>query len=132
MVVPTVIANRLVVRSFCAKLAQMASPDDPWKRHRMLKRVSILAVLVLFLTFALALFGQIDLRSRGFHLLVFGWMIFALVMLTLTHEVRCPRCGQRFYAKGAEFWQMTTECLHCGQLKYADVGTPANRSGDGR
>ena len=110
----------------------MVSQDDPWRGHRLLKRVSILAILFLLLTFAVVLFGQIDMRSRGIHLLVFGWMIFGLVMLTLTHEIRCPRCGQRFYAKGAEFWQMTTECLHCGQPKYADVGTPAKPSGDSR
>jgi hypothetical protein len=32
---------------------------------RLLKRVSILAVFFLFLTFAVALFGQIDMRSHG-------------------------------------------------------------------
>jgi|GEM_PF-2941396 hypothetical protein len=110
----------------------MVSRDDPWRRCRLLKRVNILAIVFIFLTFAVVLFGQIDMRSRGVHLVVFGWMIFGLVMLTLTHEIRCPRCSQRFYAKGAEFWQITTECLHCGLAKYADVGTPANRSGDGR
>jgi len=110
----------------------MASPDDPWRRYRVLKRVSLAAILFLFLTFALVSFGQVDMRSRWFHLLVFGWMILVLVMLTLTHEVRCPRCGQRFYAKGADFWQMTTKCLHCGQSKYADVGQPAKPSGHGQ
>jgi tRNA(Ile2) C34 agmatinyltransferase TiaS len=54
-------------------------------------------------------------------MLVYGWMLFGLVMLAVTHEARCPRCGQRFYAKGAEFSQMTKRCLHCGQEKYADL-----------
>jgi hypothetical protein len=108
----------------------MVSRDDPWRLHRLLKRVSILSILFLFLAFAVVLFGQIDMSSRGVSLLGFGWMIFGLVMLILTHEVRCPRCGQRFYAKGADFWQMTTKCLHCGQSKYADVGAPAKSSGE--
>jgi hypothetical protein len=101
----------------------MASSDDPWRRHRLLKRVGIFAILFLYLAIAVVLFRQIDMRSRGVYLLGFGWMIFCLVMLILTHEARCPRCGQRFYAKGVDFWQMTTKCLHCGQSKYADVGT---------
>jgi hypothetical protein len=102
----------------------MGNAADPWKRHRLLKRVSLVAVLFLFLVFAAAVSGQVDMRSHGFRVLVFGWMLFGIVMLTLAHEVRCPRCGQRFYAKGAEFWQMTKTCLHCGQLKYADVSAP--------
>jgi hypothetical protein len=106
----------------------MIAHDDPWRSYRMLKRVGVVAILFLFLTFALILVGQIDMRSRMFHLLGFGWMIFVLIMLILTHEVRCPRCGQRFYAKEADFFQMTTECLHCGQPKGADVGTPLRPS----
>jgi len=73
--------------------------------------------------FILVTIGQLDMRSQPFRVLTFGWIVFGLVMLTVTHEVRCPRCGQRFYAKGAEFWQMTKECLHCGQEKYAEVSS---------
>jgi hypothetical protein len=29
--------------------------------------------------------------------------------------------GRRFYAKGPDFWQLATECRHCGLEKYADV-----------
>jgi hypothetical protein len=97
-----------------------------------LKRVSLVSVLFLFLVFAAAVSGQVDMRSHGFRVLVFGWMLFGIVMLTLTHEVRCPRCGQRFYAKGAEFWQMTKTCLHCGQLKYADVNAATKPGNEGR
>ena len=109
----------------------MISRDDPWRHHRMLMRASIPGVLFLASMCVLVAIGYIDLHSRGVRLLVFGWIIFVLVMVTLTHEVKCPRCGQRFYAKGAVFWQMTTECLHCGQPKYADVVTPPKSSSDG-
>jgi len=102
----------------------MVSSADPWRQHRVLKKVGVGSVLFLFSTSALVAFGQIDMRSRGFHALVFGWIIFGLVMLTLTHEVRCPRCGQRFYSKGMDFWQMSKECLHCGQRKFSDVAKP--------
>jgi predicted nucleic acid-binding Zn-ribbon protein len=53
-------------------------------------------------------------------------------MITLTYRVRCPRCGQKFYAKGTVYWQMATKCLHCGQKKYADVGAPTKSDGIGR
>lgn len=99
----------------------MLDSADPWSRHLFLKRIGSVSILFFFLTFAFVLFGQIDMRSRGFHVLVYVWMLFVLVMLTLTHEARCPRCGQRFYAKGAEFSQVTKRCLHCGQEKYADL-----------
>src|SRR5271156_131075 len=99
----------------------MLDSADPWSRHRILKRVGRVSILFLLLTFAFVLFGQIDMRSRGFHALVYVWMLFVLFMLTLTHEAKCPRCGKRFYAKGAEFSQLTTRCLHCGQEKYADL-----------
>jgi DNA-directed RNA polymerase subunit RPC12/RpoP len=56
--------------------------------------------------------------------MIVGWIIFVSAMLILTHEVRCPRCSQRFYVKDV-FWQMATRCLHCGQQKYGDVGTAA-------
>lgn len=101
---------------------EMVDQTDPWRLHRILKRIGLASILVLFLTIGLVLFEQINMRSRGFHVFVYGWMLFVLVMLTGTHEARCPRCHRRFYAKGAEFWQMTTECLHCGQEKYADLG----------
>jgi hypothetical protein len=107
----------------------MTNKDDPWKRHRTLKRVSLLGVfLYLFPVIAFALLGQIDMRSPTMYALGFGWMIFGLAMLTLWHEVRCPRCGQRFYAKGMEFWQTARVCLHCGLPKYADVSTAPERS----
>ena len=99
----------------------MGNVADPWKRYRFLKRVGLVSVLFLFLVFAAAVSGQVDMRSHGFRVVVLGWMLFGIVMLILTHEVRCPCCGKRFYAKGAEFWQLTKTCLHCGQLKYADV-----------
>ncbi len=106
----------------------MGNAADPWRRHRLLKRVGLVAILFLFFVFAVGMFGQVDMRSHGFRVLVLGWMLFGIVMLILTHEARCPRCGQRFYAKGAEFWQMTKICLHCGQLKYADVNPPTKTS----
>jgi hypothetical protein len=77
---------------------------------------------------------EVEMRPRAVYLpavytVTFGWMIFGLVMIILTHEIRCPRCGQRFYAKGADFWQMAKKCLHCGQQKYEDVGTVAKPVG---
>jgi DNA-directed RNA polymerase subunit RPC12/RpoP len=102
----------------------MVSPADPWRQHRALKKIGVGSLLFLFSTFAIVTLGHIDMRSRGFHALVFGWIVFVLVMLTLTHEVRCPRCGLRFYAKGADFWQTSGKCLHCGQREYADVAAP--------
>jgi hypothetical protein len=53
--------------------------------------------------FILVTIGQLDMRSQAFRVLTLGWIVFGLVMLTVTHEVRCPRCGQRFYAKGRSF-----------------------------
>ena len=107
----------------------MTNKDDPWKRYRILKRAGLLGVfLYLFPTITLAWLGQIDMRSRTKYALIFAWMIFGVVMLTLWHEVKCPRCGQRFYAKGMEFWQMTRECLHCGLPKYGDVSAAPNHS----
>src|SRR5580704_14853342 len=80
----------------------MLHQADPWRQHRVLKRVGSISILILFLIMAFVLFGQINLRSRGFHLFIYGCILFGLVILTVTHEARCPRCGQRFYAKGAD------------------------------
>ena len=74
--------------------------------------------------FGLLLLAGISLRSHAVYLVGSGWVIFGLVMITLTHEIRCPRCGERFYVKETVFWQMAAKCLHCGQKKYADVGAP--------
>jgi hypothetical protein len=102
----------------------MVNRTDPWRRHRFLKRVRVGSLLFVFLTSAFVLFGQIDVGSRDFNVLVGGWMLFVLVMMAVAHETRCPRCGQRFYSKGMDFWQMSEDCLHCGQHKYVDVATP--------
>jgi hypothetical protein len=112
--------------TWCAKLTTMAG-QDPWQRFRTLKRATLIGVPVFFVTFAILALGWMDMRSRAVYLF-FGWMIFAMVMLILTHEVRCPRCNKRFYVKDV-FSQMTTECLHCGQQKYGDVGTPTKPNG---
>jgi len=72
------------------------------------------------------------MRSHGFWILTLSWMLFVIVMLILTHELKCPRCGQRFYAKGADFWQMTKTCLHCGQQKYSDVSAAPKPVNGGR
>lgn len=114
------------------KLARMGNDADPWRRHHLLKRVSLVSLLLMFLVGAAVVSGQVDMRSHGFRVFVFGWMLFAILMLILTHEVRCPRCGQRFYAKGADFWQMTKTSLHCGQRKYAAVSTPPKPENEGR
>ena len=103
----------------------MIRKSDPWRRHRILKRWTIASVFLMFSSIAFLLIAQIDLRSRGAHYVVYGWMVMGLVMLTLIHEVRCPRCGQRFYVKRMDFWQMSNKCLHCGQVKYADIPTPS-------
>jgi hypothetical protein len=81
----------------------MLDSADPWSRHRTLKRVGRVSIPFFFLTFAFVLFGQIDMRSRGFYVLVYVWMLFVLVMLTLTHEAKCPRCGKRFTPRGQSF-----------------------------
>jgi DNA-directed RNA polymerase subunit RPC12/RpoP len=94
----------------------MPNQPDPWRRFRVLRRVGIVSVIFFFSSFAFVGLGRLDGR-----LVAYGWMLFVLVMLTVTHEARCPRCGQRFYAKGFEFWQMTSKCLHCGQRKYAEL-----------
>jgi DNA-directed RNA polymerase subunit RPC12/RpoP len=100
----------------------MLDQADPWKHHRVLKRIGRVTAIFISMTVAFVALGLIDMRSRGFQMLMYCWMLFVLVMLTVTHEARCPRCGQRFYVKGLEFWQMTTRCLHCGQRKYAALG----------
>jgi hypothetical protein len=95
---------------------------DPWKLHRVLIRVGRLGLfLYLFPAIVIVVLARIDMRSRAVHLVALGWVIFVVVMLIMFHEAKCPRCGKRFYAKGAHFWQMATECLHCGLPKYADV-----------
>ena len=96
----------------------MVSRTDPWSAHRWVKRVGVASVVFLFIMVALHVYGLIDVRRLQF---AFFWMIFVVIMMTVTHELKCPRCGQRFYAKGAEFSQTTGRCLHCGQEKYADV-----------
>ena len=106
-----------------AKLAEMLDRSDPWRRFRVLKRVGSVSIIFFFLTIAFVVAGQINLRSHVFHLFILGWIWFGLVMVALTYNVRCPRCSQRFYADGADFSQVTTRCLHCGQEKYADLGT---------
>jgi ribosomal protein L37E len=103
---------------------------DPWKRHRIVNRVGILgAYLYLLLTIAVAWLGIIDTRSTSMHLVILGWMIFVVVMLVMLREIRCPRCGQRFYTKGFDFRQMAKYCLHCGLPKYADVNTAQKPDG---
>jgi len=98
------------------------SDDDPWKQHRILKRIGPLALLLYFFPFVgLIAFGHVDMRSRLAHLLALGWATIVVVMLILLYEVRCPRCRKRFYAKGIDFQQMTPECLHCGLPKYGEV-----------
>jgi len=112
----------------------MASRVDPWHRFRILKRATVIGVSVFLLTSIPLVLERVQMRTRAVYLVAVylatgAWMIFGLVMITLTHEVRCPRCGQRYYAKGAVFWQMATKCLHCGQQKYGDVGTAAKPTG---
>jgi ribosomal protein L37E len=103
---------------------------DPWRYHRALKSIGLISILLVFLIAASVALGLISERSRGFHLLVYCWMVLGLVMLTATHEVRCPRCGQRFYAKRLDFWQLTKTCLHCGQEKYAEVAASSRPKPD--
>ena len=112
----------------------MTSQLDPWHRFRTLKRATVIGIAVFSLTSIPLVLGRVEMRPRAVYLpavytVTFGWMIFGLVMIILTHEIRCPRCGQRFYAKGADFWQMAKKCLHCGQQKYEDVGTVAKPVG---
>ncbi len=102
-------------------LRQMTK-SDPWKQFRVLKWAGPLGLLFyLFPTIALVAFGRVGMDSRGMHFLIFGWIAFVLVMLTIIHEMKCPQCGERFYARGLDFWQMTAKCLHCGVPKYAEV-----------
>jgi hypothetical protein len=110
----------------------MITPEVPWRRFRILRRLTIFGMIWFFLFGALVLLGRIYERSRTAEMILgFGWAIFVLAMITLTHEVKCPRCGKRFYVKGYEFAQMATECLHCGQPKYADVGRLLEPHSDG-
>jgi DNA-directed RNA polymerase subunit RPC12/RpoP len=101
----------------------MTTDKDPWAFFRILKRATIIGISLFFLIAALFITRAIDRGSVIIKMLVWGWAIFVVVMITLTHEVRCPRCGKRFYAKGGDFSQMTFECLHCGQEKYGDLKT---------
>ena len=96
--------------------------SDPWRYHRILKRIGVTSTLFIFLTVLSVALGLIDERSRALHMVMICWSLLVLVMLTVNHEARCPRCGQRFYVNGLRFWQMTRKCLHCGQKKYTELG----------
>jgi hypothetical protein len=99
---------------------------DPWKHHRILKRIGVTSALLMFLTFASVALGIVNENPRGSRIFIYCWMLLVLVMLILTHEARCPRCGRRFYARGLDFRQMTKKCLHCGQKKYAELAATPN------
>jgi hypothetical protein len=105
----------------------MLGQEDPWRHHRFLKRIGGVSALFIFLIVACVALGLIDERSRGLQMLMYCWVLFVLIMLTVTHEARCPRCDKRFYANGLQFWQMTSKCLHCGQKKYASL-SPATKT----
>lgn len=99
----------------------MTSQVDPWHRFRTLKRATVIGISVFFLTSIPIVLGRVEMRPRAVYLpavytVTFGWMIFVLVMIILTHEIRCPRCGQRFYVKKEVFWQMATKCLRAAKV----------------
>jgi hypothetical protein len=103
--------------------------DDPWKQHRLLKRLTILGIVFICSIALLVASGHIDLRSRGMYLLGIAWVIFGVTMITFFRLVRCPQCGERFYANSIVVSQMTKKCLHCGIAKFADLSvSPRPRS----
>src|ERR1700693_3249323 len=99
----------------------MSTVDDPWRRHRLLKRVSLLGIVLFLPLLILMVFSNIDLSSRGSCVLGVCWALFGIVMIVLFHEIKCPRCGKRFYIGDGIFWQLATKCLHCGMRKYSDL-----------
>lgn len=112
----------------------MTNRVDPWHRFRALKRVSLIGVSVFVLISLPLVLERVAMQHSPSYLVAVyleaaGWAIFVLVRITLTHEVRCPRCGQRFYVKRTVFWQIATKCLHCGQKKYGDLDTAAQSVG---
>ena len=93
--------------------------DTPGKQHRLLKRLTILGIVFICSIALLVASGHIDLRSRGMYLLGIVWVIFGATMITFFRLVRCPQCGERFYANSIVFSQMTKKCLHCGIANFA-------------
>jgi len=81
----------------------MLNQTDPWRYHRNLGRVPKIALPFFLLVPVFVFLGILGLDSDIFHFLVCSWALLVLVMLVMTHEARCPRCGQRFYAKGLDF-----------------------------
>src|SRR5262245_55720198 len=110
----------------------MSTAHDPWRRHRLLKRVSVLGLTLFSPLLFLMVFSNIDLSSRGSRVLGACWAVFVILMIILFHEIKCPRCGQRFYVGDGIFWQMAARCLHCGMPKYGDLGAWPHRSSDSR
>jgi hypothetical protein len=105
---------------------QMADSINPWRRHRLLQWAGFVAVVFIVLASASVVTGWVDLRSHAFEIVVVAWMVICLSMLVLAHEAKCPQCAQRFYAKGGDFFQFSKKCMHCGQIKYAEIGRPGN------
>ena len=57
---------------------------------------------------------------RLYVLLVFAWVLLAIVASTLEGALRCPRCGRPFFRSAMANLPLARRCLHCRLPLWAD------------
>lgn len=96
--------------------------EPNWREHRRRRRVMWLLLLGFIPGVVLTgtAIGAAFATEPPYIAVAVVWMLAILVTSHRASALRCPRCGQRFYAKGLYHNGFTRKCLHCGLRKWAD------------
>jgi hypothetical protein len=103
-----------------ARDLNQAPYEAQWRRYRQVQRLTF-GLLLGWLPYGalvLTLTGRFGSDALTFGLIA-PWALALMISMVCAGNLRCPRCGKRFFRKRRAGSRWTSECLHCRLPKWA-------------
>jgi hypothetical protein len=101
----------------------MSDYQYAWEKCRSLTNQFVFALIVQLLIIAASIYFTVAIRNNSVPVVALqvGWLAIFVAAAIRLHNLRCPRCGEKFFVSPGYYHNVfARRCLNCGLPKYSN------------